>query len=146
MENYPSHVKRIVYRRFVDDTILLFRSKDHVEKFRNYLNKQHKNITYTLEIEESGSLSLLDIKINHENNKFVISVYRKPTLRGVFTNFESFISDIYKRELIETLLHRSFRLCSNHENFYLEIKTLNSILKHNSHSYNLVNHCIKFFQ
>ena len=31
------------------------------------------------EIEENGSLSFLDITITHENNKFVISVYRKPT-------------------------------------------------------------------
>ena len=29
------------------------------------------------------------------------SVYPKPTFSAVFTNFESFIPDIYKRELIE---------------------------------------------
>ena len=99
-----------IYRRFVDDTFLLFRSKDHVEKFRNYLTKQHKNIKFTSEIEENSSLSFLDIKISRENNKSVTSVYRKPTFRGVFTNFESFILDIYKRGLIETLLHRSFQI------------------------------------
>ena len=133
LENCPSHFKAIVYRRFVDDTFLLFRSKDHVEKFRNDINKQHKNIKFTSEIEENGSLSFLDIKISRENNKFVTSVYRKPTFTGVFTNFESFIPDIYKRGLIETLLHRSFRLCSNYENFHREIETLKSILKHNSY-------------
>ena len=40
LEYCPNHFKSIVYRRFVDDTSLLFRSKDHAEKFRNYLNKQ----------------------------------------------------------------------------------------------------------
>ena len=30
LENCPSHFKPIVYRRFVDDAFLLFRSKDHV--------------------------------------------------------------------------------------------------------------------
>ena len=44
LENCPSHFKPIVYRQFVDDTFLLFRSKDHVEKLRDYLNKQHKKI------------------------------------------------------------------------------------------------------
>ena len=73
------------------------------------------------------------------------SVYQKPTFSGVFTNFESFIPDIYKRGLTETLLHRSFRLCSNYENFHREIETLKSILKHNSYPHNLVNHCIKKF-
>ena len=144
-KNCPSHFKPNVYRRFVDDTFLLFRSKDHVEKFRNYLNKQHKNIKCTSEIEENDLLSFLYIKISRENNKFVTSVYCKPTFSGVFTNFESFIPDIYKRGLIETLLHRSFRLCSNYENFHREIETLKSILKRNSYPHNLVNHCIKEF-
>ena len=39
LENCPSYFKPVVYRRFTDDTFLLFWSKDHVEKFRNYLNK-----------------------------------------------------------------------------------------------------------
>ena len=110
LENCPRSFKPIVYRQFADDKFLLFRRKDHIEKFRSYLNKQHKNIKFTSEIKENGSLSFLDIKISRENNKFVTSVYRKPTFSGVFTNFESFIPDIYKHRLIETLLHRSFRL------------------------------------
>ena len=42
--NCLAHFKPIVYRRLVDDTFLLFRTKVHVEKFKNHLNKQHKNI------------------------------------------------------------------------------------------------------
>ena len=91
---------------------LLFRTKDHVEKFKNYLNKQHKNIKFTSEIEENGSLLFLDITITREIKKFETSVYRKLTISGVFTNFESFIPKLGKRGLIETLLYRSFRLCS----------------------------------
>ena len=98
----PAHFKPILYRIFVDDTFLLFRTKDHVEKFKNYLNKQHKNIKFTSEIEENGSLSFLDISIARENNKLVTSVYRKPTFSGIFTNFESFIPEIHKRGLIQT--------------------------------------------
>ena len=77
---------------------------------------------FTSEIEENGSLSFLDITITREN-KFVTSVYRKPTFSGVFTNFESFIPEMHKRGLIETLLHRSFRLCSSYENFHRKIET-----------------------
>ena len=50
---------------------------------------------------------------------------------------------MYKRGLIETLLHNSFRLCSNYDNFHQEIETLKSILKRNSDPHNLVNHRIK---
>ena len=73
------------------------------------------------------------MKISRENNKFVTSLYRKPTFSGIFANFGSFIPDIYKRWLIKTLLHRSFRLCSNYENFHSEIEILKSVLKHSSY-------------
>ena len=93
---------------------LLFRTKEHVQTFKYHLKKQHKNIKCTSEIEANGSLSFLDITITRENNKFVTSVYCKSTFRGIFTNFESFILEMHKRGLIETLLHRSFRLCSSY--------------------------------
>ena len=38
LENCPIKFKPVVYRRYVDDTFLLFRSHDHIEKFRAYLN------------------------------------------------------------------------------------------------------------
>ena len=37
-ENCPDHFKPTVYRRFVDDTFLLFRTKDHIEKIKNSTN------------------------------------------------------------------------------------------------------------
>ena len=76
--------KPVVYRRYVDDTFLLFRSKDHIEKFRGYLNCQHPNIKFTSEIEEKNSISFLDIKNSRVNNNFSANIYRKVTFRGVF--------------------------------------------------------------
>ena len=145
LENCLFHFKPIVYRRLFDDAFSLLRTKDRVEKFKNYLNKQHKNIKLTAEIEENGSLSFLDITVSRENNKFATSVYLKPTFSGVFTNLESFIPDMHKRGLIETLLHRSFRFCSSYQNFHREIETLKSIFKHNNYSQNFVNQCIRSF-
>ena len=52
LENCPAHFRPIFYRPFVDDRFLLFWTKDHVEKFEN-LNKQHKNLEFTSEIEEN---------------------------------------------------------------------------------------------
>ena len=81
---------------------------------------------FTSKIEENGLLSFLDKK--------------SALFSSIFTNFES-----YKRRLIGTLIHRSFRLCSTYENFHWEIETLKSTFKHNSYPHNLVNHCIKKF-
>ena len=43
LQNCPSEFKPVIYRKYVGDTLLLFRSKHHIEKFRNYLNCQHKS-------------------------------------------------------------------------------------------------------
>ena len=127
LQNCPSEFKPVIYRRYVDDTFLLFRSKHQIEKFRNYLNRQHKNIKFTSETENENSISFLDIKITRGNNKFMTSVYRKPTFSGVFTNFGSFIPKSYKYNLRFTLLHRVFKICSNFELFHQKIGKLKTV-------------------
>ena len=42
-----------MYRRYEDDTFLLFRSTEHVEKFKKYLNKRHRNIAFKYEMEQN---------------------------------------------------------------------------------------------
>ena len=79
--NCPSIFKPILYRRYVDDCFLLFRSLDHVPLFLNYLNHQHPNIPFTSELEKDGKLPFLDVDINRSNGKFSTSVYRKLTSR-----------------------------------------------------------------
>ena len=74
-----------------------------------------------LEIEKNGSLAFVDIPISLKNRKFVTSVYCKITFSSAFTNFEHFIA--------QWKFHKSFRLCSNYDNFYPEIETLKSIFK-----------------
>ena len=51
LENCPPRFKPIVYGRFFGNTFLLFLwSKDHVEKFRDHLNKKQKCFCgYTLQ-------------------------------------------------------------------------------------------------
>ena len=88
-------------------------------------------------------LSFLDIKIVRENNKFTISVYRKPSFSAVFTSFESFVPNSYKYALIFTLLQRAFKLFSNFELFHQEIENLKNIFGKNGCPVNFSDFCIK---
>ena len=45
----PDEFKPAYYRRYVDNIFVLFRSPDHLEKFKNYLNSKHRNIRFTCE-------------------------------------------------------------------------------------------------
>ena len=87
----------------------------------------------------------LDIKISKDNNKFTTSVYSKPTFSRVFTNFRSFISNSYLYNLLFTLLHRAFKLCSNFELFYHEIDKLMTISENNGYLKSFVGLCIKMY-
>ena len=130
-----------VHRGYVDDIFELFRSKHHIEKFRNYLNRQHKNIEFTSETENRNSISFLDIKITRDNNKFMTSVYRKPTFGGLFTNFRGFSPKSYKYNLLFTLLHRAFRLCSIFERFHQKIDKLQTIFENKRYPKSFVDLC-----
>ena len=41
-ENCPTHFKPIVYFKPIENLLMIFRSKDHIEEFRNYFSKQQK--------------------------------------------------------------------------------------------------------
>ena len=143
LQNCPYEFKPVIYKRYGDDTFLLFRSKDHIEEFRGYFNCQHPNIKFTSEIDKKNSISFLDIKVNRFNNSFSTNIYRKVTFSGVFTNFESFIPISYKPNLIFTLLFRAFKLCSNFELFHQEILNFKDIFKRNGYPGNFIDACIK---
>ena len=124
LDNCPSHFKPIVYRRYVDDIFVLFSSKEHLQPFVDYMNKQHRCIKFTSENENNNTFSFLDINITCQNNQLKTSVYRKPAFSGVFTHYESYIDQSYKKSLIFTLLPDCYSICSDYTLFHLEVEKL----------------------
>ena len=64
LDNCPPEFKPVIYRRYVDDIIVLFKSKDHLFLFTRYVNTSHKNLKFTFYFKQNNSLSFLDIN-NH---------------------------------------------------------------------------------
>ena len=116
----------VVYRRYVCDFFVLFKSKEHLKPFVNYMNWKH-NIKFTFETVDLNNFSFFDIKITQKNNRSVTSIFRKATFSGVFTNYDSFIFDTYKIGLVHMLLLQFYRICSSMENFHIEVEHLRSI-------------------
>ena len=61
-------------------------SPDHLIKFRDYLNKCHPNMKFSLEEEKNGKLSFLDVEVSREGNTFATTVYPKPTFSNIYTH------------------------------------------------------------
>ena len=99
LNKFPIKLKPSFYRRYVDDIFVLFESSESADFFREYISSKDQNINLTVEKENVGSLSFLDVKTCRKNGKFVTSVYSKPTFSGVFTNYESVIPTYQKRHI-----------------------------------------------
>ena len=125
----PLDFKPTVYRRYVDDSFLLFKSDKHMDLFLHYLNNQHPNISFTSETESESILPFLDIKIERDTNEFSTSIYRKPTFTGLVSKFDDFSPKDYKANLISTLVCRAFRICSSYVSFDQEINSLKNTYK-----------------
>ncbi len=145
IDNCPGEFKPVIYRRYVDDVFALFKSTEHIAKFREYLNEQHPNIRFTSEVEQDGNFAFLDVNIESTNGRFVTSVYRKKTFSGVFSNYDSFIARVFKVGLVLTLLHRAHSICSTWALFHEECQNSKSILRRNGYPMSFLDNCIQRF-
>ena len=94
LDRCPPKFKPVVYRRYVDDVFVLFKSKDHLLLFAKYMNTRHKKLKFTFDFEQNNSFSFLDVQITRRSNRFSTSVFRKATFSGIFTNFDSLTKQI----------------------------------------------------
>ena len=142
LDNCPPEFKPIMYRRYVDDTFVIFESEEHVPLFQDYLNSQHRNMQFTSEIETENKLPFLDILIEKQGGSFQTSVYRKPTFTGLTTKFTSAIPAQYKQNLILTLVNRAYSICSNYLSLHKELLSLKKTLLSNEFTSRMINKCI----
>ena len=137
----PSQFKLVVYRRYIDDIFVLFKSKEHLKLFVNYMNSKHKNIKFTFETADSKNFSFLYVKTTRKNKPFVTSIFQKATFSEVFTNYDRFIFLF----LVHTLLFQFFKICSSIESFHLKVELLRSIFECNNYPVNIIDQYIKKF-
>ena len=112
LSHCPVQFKPFLYRRYVDDTFLLFKDSDHINLFLNYLNSKHGNIKFTKESEQDNTLPFLDVSITRKHNTFETSVFRKKTFTGLSSHYLSSEPRMYKTNTIKTLLHRGYHVCN----------------------------------
>ena len=83
--------------------------------------------------------------VTREDTSFSTSLYRKPTFSGLYSNFESFMPDSYKKGLLFTLLHRAFVICCSWNKFHAEVEFLKDIFRKKLFPEHFTDRCIKTF-
>ena len=87
LDNCPLSFRPVLYKRYVDDTFLLFRLRDHIIRFLNHLNSQHPLINFTHYVEFNNCLPFLDVKVEKFDNMFETGWFRRDTFTGLSTKY-----------------------------------------------------------
>ena len=126
----------LYYARYVDDCICVFDDIKKVERFHQFLNRQHKNLKFTVDIG-GNSIAFLDVKINITNN-LETSIFRKETFTNVLLNFEANCPRAWHRGLVIGMLSRAYTVASNWNIFHDEIEKILKIFECNGYTKNFV--------
>ena len=86
---------------------LIFNDRDDCELFFDFLNLQHKNIKFTLEIESNDCIPFLVLVTITADGFISTPLYRKCTFSGLYMKFDSFVPQHFKRNLVFGLLNRA---------------------------------------
>ena len=73
------------------------------------------------------------------------SIYRKPTFSGLCLKWNSYVLKQFKTGLVNCLLNRAWKICSNSDLFHQEIKFIKSTLAANGYPSNFLNSCTNRF-
>ena len=87
------------------------------------------------------------IYITHnDDGTLSTSIYRKPTFSGLYLKWNSYVPNQFKTGLVNCLLIRAWKICSNSDLFHQEIKFIKSTLAANGYPFNFFNSCTNRFQ
>jgi hypothetical protein len=145
LDTCPIEFKPLFYRRYLDDTFILFKSELQSVNFFQYFNSRHPQICFTKEDEQENKLSFLDVTVTRTGNSFNTSVFRKDTFTGLGTNYFSNIYHRYKISSFYTLIHRAFLISSSFASFHNEISFLRSFAQNNCFPIKTFNFLVKRF-
>ena len=98
---------------------------------------------FTREYEVGRRLHFLDVQIHVNNNKTITSTYRKPTFTGLYANWNNFMPVKYKRSLINCLVNRALRICSEPDVLDIDLMFIRNTFLNNGYPKNFVDACIK---
>ena len=119
----------------------MFDKKNHVKKFLKHMNTRHRSIKFAFEEEQDNKISFRDISITRVGNELQTSLFCKKTFSGVYLNFNSNLPNIYKKSLTDTLLYRTYNICSNYSSFHQEINYLKTVWQNNSFPLFFIDKC-----
>ena len=128
------------YSRYVDDTLLLVKPED-IQRLHDALNSFDPNLQFTVDTFEHETPHFLDIEISPDG----LSIFRKDTNTGLYTNYNSYTPWSYRKAWIRSLVNRATKICSPGK-LNQEIHMIKRFASWNNFPRHIVNNIIKYSQ
>lgn len=123
-------IKPTTYCRYVDDAFLEVRDRDHLSTIIGELEK-HSVLKFTYESHQDNSLAFLDVFVQATPEKYVTSVYVKPTNTGKTLNAKSECPSKYKISVLRAFITRAIKTSSTYELMNIEFNRVKQLLVNN---------------
>ena len=120
-----------------------FPNEDSLNRFFTNINSVHRNIVFTKELETNNCLHFLDILIEKTSTGFITSTYRKPTHAGLYLKWSSFVLLHRKRNLVNSLLRRTYDIASSYQLVHREFINIKRMLSRNGYPDKFLDRCIQ---
>ncbi|XP_024882522.1 uncharacterized protein LOC112461499 [Temnothorax curvispinosus] len=142
LKNAP--LKPSTWFRYVDDTFVIWsHGRDTLPQFLAFLNSQHPNIQFTMEVEQNSQIPFLDVLVRrNDDGTLSHQVYRKPTHTDRYLHATSHHHPSQKNSVISSLVYRALTI-SESTSLNGELEHLNQALTKNGYSPRNINQTIQ---
>ena len=106
---YHSMILKCKYKTIQYNTTFTAIRPEAVNIVLEALNKFHRNISFTYELEKDGRITFLDVLIIRDVNKIETTIYRKPTNNNIYMHWTSFTPKVWRRGTLQNLLLRAYK-------------------------------------
>ena len=122
-----------LYYRYIDDTFVSVSSEEELNRLKRTF-EENSVLKFTFENDNDGSLPFLDVLVKQEEDRYVTSVYKKPTNEGLCLNGKSECPKRYLDSVIDSYARRALSHCTTWQDTHKELDRVSQILVNNGFS------------
>ena len=113
IENSVLERKPTLYRRYIDDCLIVCSTQAEMDACFELLNRQSPDIKFTREKPEEGWLPFLNIQVRLEKGEYQTRWYRKPSNKNILVHYLSAHSSKTKRSVVANMFRTAKTVSSN---------------------------------
>ena len=83
-------ISPIYYKRYIDDTFVIFAEDKDRDAFLLKLNGMHANLEFIIKKATENKLAFLDVIVHWENQNFYTNIYRKRIFSNDYVRYNSY--------------------------------------------------------